>query len=217
MSVDQLRQRLQSWADRTGGGGADVGVGLGVTVTLLLLQTGRLKYRVKLSGILKTSALIYRSRFENNPVECTSERGAVVVGIGVAPRGQLAGQHLVGQYGKRVDISAGIDMFGALALLRGHVIARTDAKLRDGGVLPVGSLGDAEVGDTDFAALGQQDVGGFDIAVDQPGLMCGSHAIEGLFQQVERPVNSQRLGLLGITELCQRVFVEDILAEFIGQ
>jgi hypothetical protein len=82
-----------------------------------------------------------------------------------------AGERLVEHAAERVDVGAAVDA-GALDLLGRDVVDRADphARLRQP-ALRAGVLGEAEVGEVGVigaVAVGDQDVGGLDVAVDEP-------------------------------------------------
>ena len=86
--------------------------------------------------------------------------------------GEASGEKLVGDDAEGVDVGAGVD-FGGVAggLFGGHVVEGseegTDFGSGGGGVeVGVGGFGEAEVEDFGLAGVGDEDVGGFQIAVD---------------------------------------------------
>ena len=62
----------------------------------------------------------------------------------VAIEYHASGQHLEQDAGERVDVRPGVDV-GAVRLLWGHVVDRSEGHAGPGQVLVVGSPGDAEV------------------------------------------------------------------------
>ena len=110
----------------------------------------------------------------------------------VAGEGGLAGEHVVGRDAERVDIGAGIEL-AAFDLLGAHVEGRAhrDADLREVGGVAL-DAGEAEVGDFYFAAAGEHDVFGFDVAVDDA--FAGSFGEGGgdLADDIERELRRER-------------------------
>ena len=92
--------------------------------------------------------------------------------------GPLPRKHLVGAHGEREEVAAGGE-FVAADLLRGHVRGRSEH-------LPVLSqlaaleAGDAEVRDTNAPVGGEDDVGGPDVAMNDPARMREVESRSGL-------------------------------------
>ena len=92
--------------------------------------------------------------------------------LGVQDRGQLTGerrltmQQLVQDHAQRIDVGRGVDRL-ALHLLRRHVRGGADHAPGCGqAVFVVDQLRDAEVEDLGLAAVGDEDVVGLQVAVD---------------------------------------------------
>ncbi len=115
-----------------------------------------------------------------------------------------AGQKLVEQHAQTVDIGAGIDIHGIeFGLLGAHIFERTDdaAEARDQGpfrqLLPQG-LGHAEVDHLGHGLAvvgGDQDIGRFEVAVDDPFLVGVLHGLANLHKQGE-PLSRRELMLV---------------------
>ena len=127
--------------------------------------------------------------------------------LGGAGERQLAGRHLVEHHAEGEKIGASVQRL-ATNLLRRHVGDRTHrgAGARQGvirhggrhlglGVRPRfrGQLGEAEVEDLHIAALGDEDVGRLDVAMDDPGLVGSVERIGHLDAQLEDLLQHQRL------------------------
>jgi hypothetical protein len=106
----------------------------------------------------------------------------------VAGKGAAAAEHFVEDGAEAEDVAAGIDGF-ALGLLGGHVGSGAGdfAFLADGGGLrlePVRragqELGKAEIEDLDAAVAVDEDVVGFQVAVDDAGLVGGGESVADL-------------------------------------
>ena len=99
----------------------------------------------------------------------------------VAGERRLAGEHVVGGDAERIDVAARIEL-AAFDLLGAHVERRAhrDADLREVGAAVALHAGQAEVGDFHFAAAGEHDVFGLDVAVDD--------AFAGRFGRARRPL-----------------------------
>ena len=96
----------------------------------------------------------------------TFRRSAIVVRVLERPG---AGQALVEDHPEGIDVGLRADELGlAPGLLGGHVRRRAHHGLGGRQVAPTGSLGQAEVGDLGLAAVVVQDVGGLQVAVDDP-------------------------------------------------
>jgi len=78
-----------------------------------------------------------------------------------------AGEHLVQSAAQREDVRAAVH-FMPLNLLRGHVGRRAHQPLGQGDRRLALQTGSAEVAQLDRAVAGPEDVGGFDVAVDDP-------------------------------------------------
>ena len=106
-----------------------------------------------------------------------TSRGRGRVGVQPGERGARAGvglerhpaaQHLVEHDAEAVEVGAAVDRLG-LDLLGRQVLGGAEERPLLGEVGRLGGLGDAEVADLHPAVLGQQDVGGLDVAVDEAG------------------------------------------------
>jgi len=125
-------------------------------------------------------------------------RGArPVEDLRVQHRGQLARERrlaveqLVEDHAERVDVGRGVDGL-ALHLLRGHVSRRADhAPGRGQAVLVVDQLGDAEVEDLGLAAVGDQDVVGLHVPVDDLVVVRDPDRGQELLDQVDRNVDAE--------------------------
>ena len=111
----------------------------------------------------------------------------------VAGERRLAGQHVIGRDAERVDVAAGVelaafDLFGAHVERRAH----RDADLREVRAAVALHAGEAEVGDFHFAAAGEHDVFGLDVAVDDA--FAGRFGERGgdLPQDIERELRRER-------------------------
>ena len=58
-----------------------------------------------------------------------------------------------------------------------------------------GCTGDAEVGDLDEVVVGDEQVAGREVAVDDTGLVSRVHSSRGLTDEVSHPLGRQRAGL----------------------
>ena len=93
--------------------------------------------------------------------ELVEDRGDVGAGEGLHPR-----EHLEGHDAEREDVAAAVERLPH-GLLGRHVGRRPEQRPRVGD-LGVGELGDAEVRDLDLVLLVEDEVGGLDVAVDDP-------------------------------------------------
>ena len=98
---------------------------------------------------------------------------------------------MVEQAAERVDVGPRVDA-AALDLLRRDVVDRADdvARLGQLRLRALDALGQAEVGEEGGAAL-DQDVGGLDVAVDEPHAVRGVERRGDLAADVDRPVRAQ--------------------------
>ena len=108
-----------------------------------------------------------------------------------AGEGLFAGQALVEHAGQGVDVGAGVDLAGA-ETLGGHVRPRADGRVlrRQPGV--VGGAGDAEVDEVREVVGVHQDVGRFDVAMHQPGLMGAVQSPRDLVDERHRAFGLER-------------------------
>ena len=122
----------------------------------------------------------------------------------------LAGEALVEQAAERVFIGAPVER-SAFDLLGGEIggCAR-EAALARGPALLVESPGQSEVGEIDVLVLVEQDVGGFDVAVDEAVCVCGVEGVCGLVAEgqgaarVERPFGVQECSQVGSLDVAHR-------------
>ena len=100
-------------------------------------------------------------------------------------------QQLVKDHAERVDVGARVDGL-ALHLLRRHVRRRADHAARRGqALLVVDELGDSEVEDLRLAAIGDQDVVGLDVAVDDAEVVRDADRRKELLQEVDRHIDAE--------------------------
>ena len=85
----------------------------------------------------------------------------------VALERERSGQHLVRHHAERVLVRSAGEL-ARITLFRAHVGGRPDRHAGDGETLRLHDLRDAEVGDDGPAILVQHDVGGLDVAVNDP-------------------------------------------------
>ncbi len=97
--------------------------------------------------------------------------------------GSPAGQALIEHACQRVDVGTGLDLSGVEAL-GGHVGPRADGGVGRCQRGVAGGAGDAEVDEIGEVVLGQQDVGRFDVAVHQSGLVGAVQCRGDLFDDV---------------------------------
>ena len=102
----------------------------------------------------------------------------------------FAGDGFVHDAAEGVDVGAGVGSFAA-CLLGGEVLRGADdcGGLRHGGGGVIQCAGDAEVHHLHLAGVGDHDVGGFDVAVDDAGVVAGLERV--------RDGQQERGGLLG--------------------
>jgi hypothetical protein len=81
------------------------------------------------------------------------------------------GQALIQHARQRVYVHPAIGLDLGADLLRRHVGDGADGLAESGQRTVVGGVGDPEVDQGGELVVAQQDVGGFDIAVDKPGVM----------------------------------------------
>ena len=110
---------------------------------------------------------------------------------GVAGVGRHAGQHLVEQHPRGVHIAAGIRAAGA-DLLGGQVGGRAQDHAACGGPRGSDRADQSEIGDLHRPVRRDQDVLGLDVAMDQPGPVCGGQGSQCRFQHAERQGDRQR-------------------------
>ena len=87
-----------------------------------------------------------------------------------ALNGAAAGDHFVKREAQRVDVGTGVGLTGA-DLLGRHIGEGSHGQAGAGEARPAGGARDAEIGELDDAAGGDQDVGGLDIAVNHAALV----------------------------------------------
>src|SRR6266850_1306729 len=108
-----------------------------------------------------------------------------------AREGRFAVPQLVKAHAERVDVGRGVDRL-ALHLLRRHIGRRADhAPGRRQPVLVVDELGDAEVEDLRLPAIGDEDVVGLQVAMDDRVVMRDADRREELLDQVDRHVDAE--------------------------
>ena len=147
--------------------------------------------------------------------------------VGVAGEGAAAGEHLVEERAEAEDVGADVD-FLAFGLLGRHVGdgAQDGAFLglrADGlrgvvvaGGCRLGELGEAEVEDFDGAVVGDDDVGGLDVAVDDAGGVGLAQAFGDLDGDAERFVEAQALaGDEGVEGFAGDVFHHQTVGAFV--
>lgn len=135
---------------------------------------------------------------------------------GLAGERRYPHEHLVQHTAQRVQIGGLRDLLG-LELLRSHVAGRAHADAGAGQPGLVGVVDDAphaEVEDLDRAALGEHDVGGLEVAVDDAGGVRGGEAVGDLGTDRGGP-RHRELGLL-LVEVAQRLSVQKLHGE-VGQ
>ena len=121
---------------------------------------------------------------------------------------RVPGQHLVEHNTQRVDVRAGVDRLAA-DLLRRHVTGAADdgARARDPG--PVGAGGDAEVGDLGVTLPVDEDVLGFDVAVDDACQMRRRQSLSHLPRNMARFGRRQRAAASHLLERASFHILED--------
>ena len=102
-------------------------------------------------------------------------------------KGHAAGDHVVEGGAQGIEVGAGIDIQFAADLFRGDVVGRAIglAGLGLGGFDIGGFAGQAHVGELGVAVLGDHDVLGFDVAVDEAGLVGVGQGLAGLDDELE--------------------------------
>jgi hypothetical protein len=137
-------------------------------------------------------------------------------GAGLGGPGFPAGEGLVHGDGEGPDVGAMVDVLGAPGLLRGHEHGGADhaaglGELAGLGGVEVGLLGDAEVADLgDEGPRGEpveEEVGGLDVAVDDPGGVGRREALAGLHEEAAEGGGFEGTGALD--ELIQVLAVEE--------
>ncbi len=110
-----------------------------------------------------------------------AEAGDQVAERGAAGVGEAAGEHLEEDDAGGVEVGALVDRL-AERLLGGEVLERADGGLGGGdpGVVALEVEGEAEVGELDGAVVGEQDVAGLDVAVDDADAVQRGEAAEDL-------------------------------------
>ncbi len=87
-------------------------------------------------------------------------------------------------------VNSSVDLAGKL--LRRHVGDRAETQTSAGEIGLPRELGDAEIDDFHFTALGEHHVGGFDVAVDDAGIMGRGQAAGDLLGYRARVIDRQR-------------------------
>ena len=102
---------------------------------------------------------------------------------GVALEGEFSGEEVIEATAEGIDIGSEIDGLGISGLFGGHVewCSHAGAALGHRHIF-IGRLGQSEVGDLDQSGSGDQHVVGFDVAVNEFGLM----SVEQCFGAVDR-------------------------------
>ena len=127
------------------------------------------------------------------------------------PAGQFSGQHFINQHPHRVDVHPPVDVL-AVQQLRGHVVAGADDLVGDGqlafGPGFVDRAREAEVHQLDVPVRVHQEVGGFDVAMQDPLGMGSGEGIANLagdFQHLPRREGGAAgiIGFLLEEEVCQ--------------
>ena len=91
-----------------------------------------------------------------------------------AVEGHVAAEHVVERGTERIDVGAKIEIFASFALLRAHVVGRTHHRAGHGHAHPIGqALAQSHVGQFGVAVFVEDDIGGFDVAVQHPVLVPG--------------------------------------------
>ena len=95
---------------------------------------------------------------------------------GVLGEGGVAGEHLEEGHAEGVEVASGVD-FASADLFWGHVGGGSgDESVAGEFRVTVNALGEAEVADFDVTVGGEEDVLGFDIAVNDSGFMSRAEA-----------------------------------------
>ena len=136
------------------------------------------------------------------PDEAPEVLAALVV-LGLDGKGGAAGEHLVEDGAEGVDVAAGVHAADVLDLLRGHVVGGAEDEIGLGGeghgldASGGEGFGDAEVDDLgDRAAidLGDEDVGGLEVAVDDAFLVGVLDAAADLPKEADAVLEGQLVG-----------------------
>ena len=113
----------------------------------------------------------------------------------------MAGQQEIQRTAQAVDVGPGVDAVAVQGLLRGKIVGRAQHVFVEGhgkrGVLVAGESGQAQIEHFDHFLLIDQQIGRFDVAVDQAGLV-------GMGQSVGRLAD-----VVGGDKIIQRAFVFD--------
>ena len=104
---------------------------------------------------------------------------------------RLAGEAPVQHSAQAVEVGPDVGQVGVLGLLRGHVFERAEQHARLGEPL-ADVLGQAEVEQLGVVALGDQDVGRLDVAVDEATGVGGRQGRRDLVGELARPADGQR-------------------------
>ncbi len=124
----------------------------------------------------------------------SGERGG---GLGVGVERWGAGQHLVEHGPEGVDIGARVRDI-APELLGSDVLGGAQDRARVGEIPTAFGLGDAEVGHQDATVVGQHDVGGLDVAMDDAGEVGGVQGVGHVGRDLHRPRRTERAVLLKV-------------------
>ena len=102
---------------------------------------------------------------------------------GIPRERPLAGQHFVADHPQGIHVGGGGDVF-PLGLFRGHVLGGAHHHAGAGERCGGRGLGDTKVGDFHLAILGDEQVAGLDVPVDEAAFVDGGQAVGGLLQNV---------------------------------
>ena len=138
----------------------------------------------------------------------TLQAGERGIGIALADERDAPGQALVEHEAEGVQVGAAVEAASA-HLLRGqvlggahhHVVARQV-------IAAVEPLGDTEVGEQHPTVRRHQDVAGLDVAVDEPGAVCGVERGSDAGSDVDRQLRAE--ARLHVEQLAQALAVDEL-------
>lgn len=90
---------------------------------------------------------------------------------GFAIEGELTGEHFKEEDGKRVNIGMVVDILATLGLFWAHISGRANHLIASDIGITFSDFGDTEIGEESGLMFIEEDVSGFEIAVDNPFLM----------------------------------------------